>query len=128
MTIRVAFQDHLVVVSAHGVSTFDEVRAAFDAIVARPDLHLPARILFDTRHTDHAPPGEELGALAEYLGRRASWRDSRWAVVAHPNTCMFGACRAFCCHAEFEGLRVETFSDDAAARTWLLTPDSQSSE
>ena len=122
MSIAYSIDDQIVAVSVHGISEYEEVRRAFDEIASTLNSAMPARILFDARHTDYAPPSEELGALAEHLGATEAYRGSRWAIVAPPNSHMFGVCRIFCSYAEYEGLRVETFSSYNAARTWLNNP------
>ena len=62
MSINYRIEDKLVSVTVHGVSSAADVRTAFKDITTAPDLHLPARILFDARNTDYAPPDDELGA------------------------------------------------------------------
>ncbi len=125
MSIEFKIDDQLVLVSAHGSSSYVEVRTAFEKIEADPALQLPVRILIDARHTNYGPPADELGQLAAHLGAAEAYRGSRWAVVAPPNSHMFGVCRMFCCYAEFEGLCVETFSSYTAARAWLIAPEIQ---
>ncbi len=122
MSIKFMIDDTIVVVSAYGVSTYEEVRQAFDRIAKSPNLHKPAKILFDARHTEYGPPVDELGTLAEHLGATVAYLGSRWAIVAPPNSHMFGVCRVFSSYAEYEGLCVETFSNYKAAFTWLLNP------
>jgi hypothetical protein len=123
MSIEFRINDRLIVVTARGVSTYEEVIGAFVKIVADPAFRAPARVVFDARYTDHAPPSYELEMLAEHLGKTDAFRDSRWAIVAQPISLMYGLVRMFCCFAEFNGLTAEPFSDFGKACAWVLQGD-----
>ena len=121
MTIGYRIENDLVIVIPRGINTLGAVCRIFDVILADPAFNFPAKILFDARHTDYGPPGEELEALSEYLAGIEAFRDSRWAIVANSNTLIYGLTRMFCCLAESQGICVEPFSDVEAARQWLIT-------
>lgn len=123
MRIDYTIDENLIVVTAYDFSTLDEIRQAFEKIMDDPAFNFPANVLFDVRHTDDGPSTEELETLAEQLGKLEAYFDSRWAVVAHPNTLLYGISRMFCCLAESQGLCIEPFSDYDAACAWLLQPE-----
>lgn len=120
MRIEYTIDEKLIVVRAYGFSTMDEICQVFEKIMDDPAFNYPANVLFDVRHNGHGPSTEELEALAEHLGKLEAYNDSRWAVVAHPNTLLYGISRMFCCLAESQGLCIEPFSDYDAACAWLL--------
>lgn len=120
MSITFTFEDKLVLVTPVGFNTYEDVSKAFERIIADPAFQRPARVLFDGRQTDYGPPSEELEMLAEFLGQFDAFRDSRWAIVAIPDTLVFALSRMYCALAEGQGMFAETFTDDQAARGWLL--------
>ena len=122
MSLVFSFDDNIVVVTPIGFNTLEEMSSGFERIIADPKFRQPARILFDGRHTDYGPPGEELELLAEFLGKLDAFRDSHWAIVAIPDTLIFALSRMYCYLAEGYGMEAETFTDISKARQWLLRP------
>lgn len=122
MPIAYRIDPPLVTVVPYGVNSLESVSAVFDRILADRDFDPPVGILFDACHTEYGPPSEELEALSEYLAGFDVFRQSRWAIVANPNTLVYGVTRMFCCLAESQGMLAEPFSDLERARAWLLDP------
>jgi hypothetical protein len=122
MSIEYTISRQLVVVTAYGPFTMDEVFLTFGRIMVDPTLKPPANVLLDARHTDYGPPNEEIEAIAEHLGGLKAYFGGRWAVVAKPDTLLYHLSRMFCRMAEPHGLTVEPFSDYDAACLWLLQP------
>ena len=122
MSIHLTFRGDLIVVTAHGVSSYEEVTGTFDRIVSSPMFKPPARILFDGRYTDYGPPAEELRSFARHLDGIEAFTGSRWAILARPASLVFGLARLFCGHAQSAGFRAEPFSDFLEACAWLLRP------
>lgn len=123
MSIGYTIDDKLVIATAYGPFTMDEVFLTFGKIMVDPALKPPTNVLLDARHTEHGPTNEEIEALAEHLGNLKAYFGGRWAVVAKPNTLLHHLSRIFCRLAEPHGLNVEPFSDYDAACQWLLRPD-----
>lgn len=119
MSIVYSFEDNFVLVTPVGFNTYEDMSKAFKRIVADPALQRPARVLFDGRQTDYGPPGEELERLAEFLGQLDAFRDSRWAILAIPDTLVFALSRMYCSLAEGHGMSAETFTDYHEALGWL---------
>jgi len=119
MSVDYSIDEELVVVTPYGFNAFDDMSNVFKKIISDPAVNAPIKILFDARHTDYGPPSEELEALVEFLGKLDAFRGSRWAIVAHPETLVFGLARMFCCFAESQAMVADTFTDDNAARAWL---------
>lgn len=126
MSIVYSFDNTLVVVTPIGFNTYEDISTAFERIIAEPAFNRPACVLFDGRQTDYGPPGEELEMLAEFLGKLDAFHDSRWAIVANPDTLVFALSRMYCAFAESQGMCAETFTDYNDARAWLIQPESKS--
>jgi len=122
MSIEYRLDGPIAVVTPHGINALEDVRLIFEALLADPDLVYPARILFDARRTDYGPPSEELEALSEYLAGIEAFRKGWWAIVANPNSLVYGLTRMFCYLAESQGICAEPFADFEKARQWLLNP------
>lgn len=120
MSIVYRMNGPLVVVTPYGSNTLENVCGLFKDILGDPAFKPPAKILFDARHTDYGPPGEELEALSEFLSEIEAFRGSRWAIVAHSGTLVYGLTRMFCCLAESHGIYAEPFSEYTEAHQWLL--------
>ena len=123
MSIDYRIDGDLVIVIPYGVNTFEGVCGLFESVIADPAFKPPAKILFDARHTDYGPPSEELEMLAEFLAKPDAFKKCRWAVVANPDTLVYGLSRMFCCLAESQGIFAEPFADCDEARRWLLNPN-----
>ena len=123
MSIAYRIDAPVVTVVPYGVNTLEDVRGVFDTLLADPAFDPPAGFLFDSRHTEYGPPSEELEALSEYLAGVDAFRKCRWAIVANPNTLVYGLTRMFCCLADSQGMVAEPFSDFEKARAWLLDPE-----
>lgn len=123
MSIAYHIDYPLAVVTPLGINSLEDVCGVFADMIVDPELPVPAKILFDARHTDYGPPSEELEALSEFLAEQAAFRESRWAIVAHTNTLVYGLTRMFCCLAESQGMRAEPFTNYEQARQWLLETD-----
>lgn len=128
MSITYTIKDKLVVVTAHGSSSYGEIFKAFGKIITDPAFKTPTNVLFDARHTDYNLPTNEIEALADQLGKFKSYYQGRWAMVADPNSLVYGLLHMFCRFSELEGLCIESFSDYDAAYAWLLECDFESVE
>jgi len=125
MSINYYFENGLAVFTADGISPYEEFISVFNCLSHDPSAATPLKIIFDTRHTDYAPPSNEIKSLIGHLGKNTIYLDSRWAIVAYRNSLQFGVGRMFGSLAESHGICSETFSDIDVARSWLLQPENK---
>ena len=64
MGIYYTFRGDLIIVSAHGFSSYEELAGVFDKIVLDPMFKPRAKILFDAHQTNYGPSSDELETLA----------------------------------------------------------------
>jgi hypothetical protein len=111
----------VLVFAVTGTVSTAEMLAAVDAAVAGVDAGR-YRVLSDHRGLTTPSTTAQLEALIAHLTKfRAIFGGSRWAVVvAQPAS--FGMMRMLSVLAERIPIRVEVFTDLAAAQAWLETP------
>ena len=119
MSLDYQIDGDTIVVTIHGSAFYEETARTFESITADPAFKKPARILFDGRHTDYGPPTDEIHAMAERLGGMAEFDGSSWAMVAAPDTLMYGLGRMFASFLEMQGFSGALFDDINKARKWL---------
>ena len=119
MGIDYRIDDDVIIVTIHGVVFYEDVAEVFDKVASDSAFRKPARILFDGRFSEYGPPLTDIHALADRLGSSRAFGGSCWAMVAAPDSLMYGLGRMFGSFLEIRGLRGEHFTDLDKARKWL---------
>ena len=111
----------LLVVTAAGDYSFEEIRGLLDRAVADTRGASPMAVLADARASRKNPPVSELRATASYIGTIRHAFGPRVAIVVG-RASHYGLGRMLQAFLEPEGLDLRIFRDLERARAWLEEP------
>ncbi len=120
MPVTHRFQGKLLVVETKGAYEQEELKAAFEAGLASPDLPRDVGFVLDIRNSTmlNDRSTAEIEQLATFIGERGAQFNSACAIVAEEGL-QYGLMRMAAVFAEDRGLKCGVFTKLYDAITWL---------
>ena len=120
MSVSYSIEDHILIITAVGHYDITDLVRTFDAALTHPQFEPGLQLLLDWRQAVALPRVAELPSRWANLASVKSLFSSQVAFVASQPADLERA-RLFAIYVRPQGFIVEIFTDQDAARRWLLS-------
>ena len=119
MGVHYRFVDDYVHFTYEGQYSLETMMAVWTEALAAPAFKSCRKILIDIRRSELNPLSRELENQASLVGGNRRLKSAKWALIAEPNSLVFGLGRMFALMADHYGVDVQVFTDFEPALEWL---------
>jgi len=123
MAVTYRILGHSLVMTCKGVYTHPQVVAVFMDAIKDSAFNPPMSLLVDARQSKANPSLDQIESLVNFLSRFHTVLSPRGAILAAPNSLIYGLGRMYAALAAVKGFNIEIFERQRDALAWLARPD-----
>lgn len=123
MAVTYRILGHNLVMTCKGVYTHPQVVAVFMDATKDPAFNPPMSLLVDARQSKANPSLDQIESLVNFLSSFRTALSPRGAILAVPNSLIYGLGRMYAALAAVKGFEIEIFERQRDALVWLAQPD-----
>ena len=121
ITYRIQAKAVIIICADH--YTHPQFAAVFQEAIQDPNFRPPMSLVVDARQSKANPSLDQIESMVNFLGSFHELLTLRSAIIAAPNSLLYGLGRMYAALSAVKGFTVEIFSRQREALAWLARAD-----